>query len=188
SRERSTSSFPTEGRCRSSRTTRWCRRPDRGRRGGLDRRCGSSGRSITSDDPYGSLDPGGDRPLGRPLYPEVGALRALIRGTRLRCPRCDEPGMFASWFRMKERCGRCHLRFEREEGGFLGAMTLNYTFAIVVWIAALVIALALTVPDVPVAPLIAVSVVIMVVMPLLTYPVSKGAWAAVEFLAARTAP
>jgi len=122
------------------------------------------------------------------LYPEVGALRALVRGMRLHCPRCDEPGMFASWFRMKERCGRCHLRFEREEGGFLGAMTLNYLFAITVWIIALVVVLAFTVPDVPVAPLILVSIAIMVGMPLLTYPASKGAWAAVEFLAARTDP
>jgi uncharacterized protein (DUF983 family) len=107
---------------------------------------------------------------------------------RLRCPRCNEPGMFASWFRMKERCGRCHLRFEREEGGFLGAMTLNYLIAIAVWIIALVVVLAFTVPDVPVGPLIVVSIAIMVGMPLLTYPASKGAWAAVEFLAARTDP
>ena len=34
--------------------------------------------------------------------------------------------LFTSWFRIRDRCPRCGLRLEREEGGFLGAMTMNY--------------------------------------------------------------
>lgn len=87
-----------------------------------------------------------------------------------------------------ERCPTCGLLFEKEEGGFLGAMTLNYMVAVLAWIAMFAIALALTVPDVPVWPLLLASVAILVVMPLWFYPRSKTLWAAVEHLVARSDP
>ena len=89
---------------------------------------------------------------------------------------------------MRTECPRCRLRFAKEEGGFLGALTLNYIVAILVWIVLLVVVLILTVPDVPVGPLLAMSLVVMVAMPLLFYPRSKMIWAAVEFLVARSDP
>ena len=112
----------------------------------------------------------------------------FLRGFRKRCPRCGEQRIFRSWFHLKERCSACGLRFEAEEGGFLGAMTLNYVFAVMVWLLALGVVLIVTVPDVPVMPLLVMSVVILVGMPLWFYPRSKGSWAAVEFLIARSDP
>jgi hypothetical protein len=67
-------------------------------------------------------------------------------------------------------------------------MTLTYALAIAIWVAMLVAVLIATVPDVPVAPLIVASVVIMVAVPLLTYPNMKGLWAAIEYLVARSQP
>ena len=67
-------------------------------------------------------------------------------------------------------------------------MTLTYAAAMGVWIVVLVIVLIATVPDVPVAPLIAASVAIMVVVPLAVHPNMKGAWAAIEFLVGRSQP
>jgi uncharacterized protein (DUF983 family) len=90
--------------------------------------------------------------------------------------------------RLRDRCPHCDLRFEKEEGGFLGAMTLTYGLAMVVWLAVLVGVLIATVPDVPVVPLIVASVAIMVAVPLLTYPNMKGTWAAVEYLVERSQP
>jgi hypothetical protein len=90
--------------------------------------------------------------------------------------------------RLLDRCPRCDLRFEKEEGGFLGAMTLTYTFAMAIWVAMLVVVLIATVPDVPVAPLVVASIAIMVAVPLIAYPNMKGVWAAVEFLVARSDP
>lgn len=87
-----------------------------------------------------------------------------------------------------DRCPRCDLRFEKEEGGFLGAMTLTYALAMAVWVVMMIVVLIATVPDVPVAPLIVGSVAIMVAVPLLTYPSMKGAWAAIEYLVARSQP
>jgi uncharacterized protein (DUF983 family) len=112
----------------------------------------------------------------------------LLRGLRKHCPRCGERRIFRSWFHLIERCPNCDLRFEREQGGFLGAMTINFAVAVVVWVGMLVIVLVFTVPDVPVTPLLIASVVVLVLMPLWFYPRSKTFWAAIEFLVARSDP
>ena len=151
-----------------------------------------------TEDPYGSLEPegaGGRHSVGassdggtRPLHPETGILATLVRGIRKRCPRCGERDTFLSWFRMRRACPRCEWRFEKEEGGYLGAMVLNYVVAAGLWIVVLVVGLVLTVPDVPVLPLTIVSVVVLVLVPLAFYPRSKTLWAAVEYLALRSDP
>jgi hypothetical protein len=67
-------------------------------------------------------------------------------------------------------------------------MTINFLVAVVVWVAMFVVVLVFTVPDVPVAPLLIASVVVLVLMPLWFYPRSKTFWAAIEFLLARSDP
>lgn len=115
--------------------------------------------------------------------PSPSGARALLRGLARRCPRCGAGRLFRGWFHLRERCPRCGLRFEREEGGFLGALTLNYAVTAAAWVVLLVATLVATVPDVPVAPLMAASAVVVVVVPLVFYPFSKTIWAAVEYLA-----
>jgi uncharacterized protein (DUF983 family) len=137
--------------------------------------------------PWGELDPsggGGDEPL----YPDVGSWRTVGRGLRKRCPRCGQRGIFLSWFELRTDCPRCQLRFEKEEGGFLGAMTLNFAAAVLLWLVVLVVGLVLTVPDVPVPPLLAASIVVLVLVPLWFYPRSKTIWAALEFLVLKSDP
>lgn len=112
----------------------------------------------------------------------------LVRGARKRCPRCGERRIWNGWFEIRAVCPSCSLRFEKEEGGFLGAMVLNYVVAFGVWLVALGIALALTVPEVPVPQLLVMSVAALVGTPLWFYPRSKTIWAAVEFLVHRSEP
>jgi uncharacterized protein (DUF983 family) len=112
----------------------------------------------------------------------------LLRGLRKRCPRCGIHGIFSSWFRLRPTCPNCHLRFEREDGGFLGAMVLNYFVAFALWSVVLVVTLIFTVPDVPVGPLLVMSIVVLVGSPLWFYPRSKATWAAIEYLVARSDP
>jgi uncharacterized protein (DUF983 family) len=112
----------------------------------------------------------------------------LLRGLRKRCPRCGERRIFDGWFRLRPTCPRCDLRFERESGGFLGAMVLNYLVAFLVWTTVLVVTMIFTVPDVPVGPLLVASVVILVGNPIWFYPRSKTIWAAIEYLVARSDP
>jgi uncharacterized protein (DUF983 family) len=137
--------------------------------------------------PYASLEPGeGSEHV--PLYPEASTSTVLLRGLRKRCPRCAERDTFVGWFRMRATCPRCGLRFAKEQGGFLGAMTLNYGVAIGVWLVALAIVLVVTVPDVPVVPLFAISAVVLIGIPLCFYPRSQMLWAAIEFLVLRADP
>ena len=139
-------------------------------------------------DPYASLEPGTPGPAPEPVFPEVSATGALLRGARKRCPRCGERDTFVSWFQPRTACPRCDLRFAKEEGGFLGAMTLNYLVAIGLWLIVLVMGIVLTVPDVAVVPLLVASAIVLIGVPLWFYPRSKMIWAAVEFLVLRGTP
>jgi hypothetical protein len=77
---------------------------------------------------------------------------------------------------------------EKESGGFLGAMTLNYGVAMGTWLVVLVIGIAVTVPDIPVVPLLLLSAAILILVPLWFYPRSKSTWAALEYLVLRSEP
>lgn len=50
----------------------------------------------------------------------------LGRGLRLRCPRCGVAPLFRGPFSMYPDCLSCDLRFEREQGYFVGAIYINY--------------------------------------------------------------
>ena len=115
-------------------------------------------------------------------------MRTLARGVLRRCPRCGERDTFVSWFTMRTACPRCEWRFEKEEGGYLGAMVLNYIVAVGLWLVVLVVGLILTLPDVPVLTLTLASVAVLVLVPLAFYPRSKTIWAAVEYLVLRAEP
>jgi uncharacterized protein (DUF983 family) len=119
---------------------------------------------------------------------EPGATRAFVRGAMKRCPRCGTRGLFSSWFTIRDRCPRCGLRLEREEGGFLGAMTLNYIVTAFAWVALLIVWLIVDLPDLHVAALTIASIAVAVLVPLLFWPFSKTIWAAVDYLVYRSGP
>jgi uncharacterized protein (DUF983 family) len=135
--------------------------------------------------PFEDLDPEAPR-TGRRREP--GAFRAVVRGAARRCPRCGSRGLFERWFRIRKRCPRCGLRLEREEGGFLGAMTLNYVATALVWVLLLVAWLAIDLPDVHVAALTIASIGVAILVPLVFWPFSKSLWASVDYLVYRSAP
>jgi uncharacterized protein (DUF983 family) len=119
---------------------------------------------------------------------EPGTVRVLLRGLAKRCPRCGERGLFLRWLKIRDRCPRCGLRLEREEGGFLGAMTINYTATTVAWAAFLAIWLLVDLPGVAVAPLTVASLGFVAAFPLVFFPFSKTIWAAVDYLVLRSGP
>jgi uncharacterized protein (DUF983 family) len=116
----------------------------------------------------------------------MGTARIAV-GTRLRwglvrrCPRCGHGGLFERWFRLKERCPACGLRFERESGFFVGALFVNLAVTEVLgfsWIAG---AFLLSLPHPRATPvLLAGVVVIATVFPVFFYPFSKTIWAAIH--------
>ena len=101
-------------------------------------------------------------------------------GATRRCARCGGGHLFRRYFTMVDDCPRCGLHFEREPGYWAGALAINIGIAGAVFVAVFVTALVLTVPDVPVAPLLAVLIPLMILTPILAYPFSKTLWVAVD--------
>ncbi len=62
------------------------------------------------------------------MKPKVTRLQIAARGLANRCPNCGGRALFVPGrpFTLRPVCGECGLVLERDEGGFLGAMSLNY--------------------------------------------------------------
>ncbi len=63
----------------------------------------------------------------------VTRIQIIRRGLTNRCPDCGGRTLFkkGSLFEVNRECGACGLRIERDEGGFLGALSLNYGVTLV---------------------------------------------------------
>jgi len=86
---------------------------------------------------------------------------------------------------MAERCPRCGMRFEREEGFFLGAYVVNFAVTeglLLVLLMAYVLVQANDSDGVPVLPVVLATVVAAVLMPLAFYPLARTIWVAVELV------
>ena len=81
---------------------------------------------------------------------------------------------------MVDACPRCHLTFERHEGYWLGAIAINTAIAIGVFIVALVLPIVLTWPDPPWTAITIGLVGLAIVVPVVSYPLSKTLWLALE--------
>lgn len=78
---------------------------------------------------------GPDSPVPRRV-PQVTRSQIIGRGLTHRCPNCGGRTLFAAGrlFALNPACPTCGLKFERDEGGFLGAMSLNYGVTLVLFL------------------------------------------------------
>lgn len=114
------------------------------------------------------------------MKPSFGVM--VKRGFARRCPNCGGGRLFVHWFRMKERCPTCGIKFEREEGFFLGAFLINFAIGeglIAVLLFGYVILLSAH-QHVSVPGFIAAGIVLSVLATLLFYPFSKTIWSALD--------
>ena len=110
----------------------------------------------------------------------------MIRRSLMRqCPRCaNGRAWFTSWFKQGERCIGCGIKRTRDTDGHeLGSMTVASVLNIVLIMAAIGIAIALTAPDVPVLTLYIVLASAALVFPVLTWPVTHTLWMAIDLVA-----
>ncbi len=119
-----------------------------------------------------SADPGAPPRRSWPALIWIG----LTRG----CPVCGKRRLFRHWFSMLERCPRCQFRFERREGQFIGAVGMNTIVTFAGVLGALIVGMILTIPDIAVAPILATTAVIAIVVPLAFYPSSKTLWGGID--------
>ena len=93
----------------------------------------------------------------KPVAP-VGKGTMFWRGFTRRCARCGGGKLFKSYLNMVDDCPTCGLHFEREDGYWGGALAINIIATGGLFCIVFVIALIITIPNVPVAPLLAILV------------------------------
>lgn len=76
------------------------------------------------------------------MKPTVTRVHIIGRGLTNRCPNCGARSLFepARPFTLRGECGNCGLKLERDEGSFLGAMSLNYGVTICLFLVPVLLA------------------------------------------------
>jgi uncharacterized protein (DUF983 family) len=102
--------------------------------------------------------------------------RILARGLSHCCPNCGAKKLFkeGSLFEMNSECPVCGLKIERDEGFFLGSMSLNYGVTIIGFLVPVLILYLLGVLSGVVAAILAGAGA--VVVPILFYRSSRSWW------------
>lgn len=108
--------------------------------------------------------------------------RTFLRGWLKHCGVCGQGHLFRHWFRMKERCPRCGLRFERIEGHWTGDIGVNTIVSFGVLLVVLLGGFLLTWPDPPIGALIGAVAFTALFMPLFFLPFSKTVWLAADLM------
>jgi uncharacterized protein (DUF983 family) len=117
-----------------------------------------------------------------PLVPPRAAT-VLARGLRLRCPRCGRTDLFPGWFRMHERCEACGLRYEREQGFFVGAIYVNYAVTAVVAVGS-VLGLDWAV-GLDLRTQLVVGIMLALLVPVAFFRYSRSLWLVLDYLVTR---
>jgi uncharacterized protein (DUF983 family) len=105
--------------------------------------------------------------------------RALTR----RCPYCGSPNIYESYFALREKCPRCGIQFELEEGYFLGAYALNLITAEFVGLGLAIFLIFKT--DLQHLSLIwqeAIAVALAIAFPVTFFPFSRTVWIAMDLI------
>jgi uncharacterized protein (DUF983 family) len=103
------------------------------------------------------------------------------RAITLRCPWCAQRRTFIrGWFRRYDRCRTCGLRWRREEGFELGALTMNTIVTFGALTIAMVVGFVVTAPDIPVLPFVLALAAVAVVVPIVIYPFTYTLWLAFD--------
>jgi uncharacterized protein (DUF983 family) len=110
-------------------------------------------------------------------WPEGHWRAVLRRGLRLRCPVCGKGKLFQTYFRMREACTCCGVRFAREHGQWVGSLDIN-TFVVAF---GLMIASAFA-PPWPLPITLVTWGGLAIVVPLVTFRFSRGLWTAIVHL------
>ncbi len=67
---------------------------------------------------------------------KVSRLQVVSRGLRNRCPNCGGATLFrkGTFFQTNSSCPSCGLKIERDEGFFIGSMSINYGVTLVLFL------------------------------------------------------
>jgi uncharacterized protein (DUF983 family) len=108
-------------------------------------------------------------------------LKRLVRAFRLRCPRCGGGPVVKSWFTMHERCPACGLRLDRGESGYqVGSYMVAMIMIELIFASMLVGILLATWPTPPWRLLQWGGVALMLLGPVVLFPLTKTLYLAFD--------
>jgi uncharacterized protein (DUF983 family) len=110
----------------------------------------------------------------------VSIFTMLGHGLRLRCPRCGIGRLYGKPFRMNENCAHCGLKFEREQGYFIGAIYINYAATIAIAVPGFFLLDAFT--GIDINQQLAFWIPFAVIFPLLFFHHSRSLWLVLDHI------
>jgi len=117
--------------------------------------------------------------MGESAFGRARVRRIAGRALGLRCPRCGRSPLYRGWFRMHERCAACGLRYEREQGYFVGAIYVNYAVTTILALGGFFVLWGMC--DLSTRTQLLVLVPVVLVFPLWFFRYSRSLWLAVEW-------
>jgi uncharacterized protein (DUF983 family) len=107
----------------------------------------------------------------------------MSRALGRRCPYCGSPGIYDGYFALRERCPGCGVRFEREEGYFLGAYALNLIVAEFLALGLAIILIFQTdLRDLQLIWQEVIAVALAITFPVALFPFSRTVWIAMDLV------
>jgi uncharacterized protein (DUF983 family) len=108
-------------------------------------------------------------------------IRSLLgSGLRLKCPRCSVGPLYKRPFSMNSHCSHCGLKFEREQGYFVGAIYINYAATVAIAVPGFFILDAFT--NITIHQQLTIWIPFAVVFPLLFFHHSRSLWLVLDYL------
>jgi uncharacterized protein (DUF983 family) len=106
-------------------------------------------------------------------------LKLLGAGIRLRCPRCAVGRLYVKPFKMFDHCPHCGLKFEREQGYFIGAIYINYAATVAIAVPGYVLLDAFT--TMTINQQLALWLPFAVIFPLLFFHHARSLWLVLDY-------
>jgi uncharacterized protein (DUF983 family) len=104
----------------------------------------------------------------------------MSSGLRLKCPRCGTGRLFRRPFSMYSNCSACGLKFEREQGYFIGAIYINYAATVAIAVPGFFLLDAFT--GMTINQQLALWVPFSVIFPLIFFHHARSLWLAFDHL------
>ncbi len=109
-------------------------------------------------------------------------IRLTGRALALRCPRCGGGSLFRSWWSLKPQCPQCGFALDRGERDFwIGGYAVNLVIAEFLAVGVILAVVVATWPDVPWKFIQFGGAALAVLLPVLTFPVSRVLWLAWDY-------
>ncbi|HTN72355.1 MAG TPA: DUF983 domain-containing protein [Methylomirabilota bacterium] len=108
----------------------------------------------------------------------IKILKMLGSGLRLKCPRCGIGALYERPFKMYSVCPHCGLKFEREQGYFVGAIYVNYAATVMIAVPGFFILDAFT--NMTINEQLIIWIPFAIIFPLLFFHHSRSLWLALD--------